>query len=141
MPQISFYPLPDPDPSARLQFTCRLTEKARHKGLQVAILVAGEEQLAALSTALWEFKPSAFLPHSKPADGTASAEAVEIVLQSDAVRHNDMLINLSGKPCTAHERFARIDEILCADEEILAAGRELFRYYRSAGYQPKTHKL
>lgn len=140
--QISFYPLSDQDPDARLQFSCRLTEKARHKGLRVCILVDSQAQAAQLDTLLWSFKPTSFLPHSAPNnEQTSTAEAVQIAAKIGEFTNTDMLINLSGKPCIEHERFTRIDEILCADEEILAAGRELFKFYRSAGYQPKTHKL
>lgn len=145
MPQVSFYPLSDPDPDARLQFTCRLAEKARRSGYRVCILVDSDSDAAKLDALLWNYKPAAFLPHtlakSANQDGEEEQEAVLIGDDVAALKHNDMLINLSGKPCTEHERFARIDEILCADAEILAAGRELFKFYRAAGYQPKTHKL
>lgn len=142
MPQISFYPLPDPDPDSRLHFSCRLAEKARRMGLQVSILVDSEQQAERLDTLLWDFKPSGFLPHARPGGTRKDAsEAVLIGTEIGQLVHNDMLINLTTRPCQEHERFTRIDEILCADEQILAGGRELFRFYRAQGYEPKTHKL
>lgn len=142
MPQISFYPLPDPDPDSRLFFSCRLAEKARRRGLKVSILVDSEQQGGQLDTLLWDFKSSGFLPHSKPDENKKDElEAVLVGTEIGQLTHNDMLINLTTRPCQEHERFTRIDEILCADEQILAGGRELFRYYRAQGYEPKTHKL
>lgn len=142
MPQISFYPLPDSDPDARLHFSCRLAEKARRLGFRISILVGSEQQAGQLGTLLWDFKPSGFIPHSRGiASQNGDKEAVEIGTDIGQLSHNDMLINLTTLPCQEHKRFARIDEILCADEQILADGRELFRYYRAQGYAPKTHKL
>lgn len=142
MPQVSFYPLPDSDPDARLHFSCRLAEKARRLGFRVSILVSSEQQVEQLGTLLWDFKPSGFLPHTRGnAPQNDVQEAVQIGTEIGQLPHNDMLINLTTLPCQEHERFARIDEILCADEQILAAGRELFRFYRAQGYAPKTHKL
>jgi len=142
MPQVSFYPLPDPDPDSRLRFTCRLTEKARRMGLRVSILADSDKQAEQLDALLWDFKASGFLPHSGPDSAQAGAsEAVLVGTDVGRLTHDDMLINLTVQPCAEHERFQRIDEILCADEQILAGGRELFRFYRAQGYQPKTHKL
>ena len=145
MPQISFYRLSAAEQDSRLQFACRLTEKARQLGHSVFILTASESQSRRLDTLLWEFKPSGFLPHTLLEMGQTegSEEREEVVIGNDMsqVSKPDMLINLSSEPCAQHERFQRIDEILCADEEVLAAGRDSYRFYQAQGYQPQTHKL
>lgn len=145
MPQISFYRLGAADPDSRLQFACRLTEKARQSGHRVFILSDSASQATRLDTLLWEFKPSGFLPHALPGTnskaGDGAREAVVVGTDISQVEDPDMLINLTAQPCQEHERFQRIDEILCADEQVLAAGRDSYRFYQSQGYQPQTHKL
>lgn len=140
MPQVSFYRLSDPDPDSRLQFACRLTEKARSLGHQVFILAASEAQVRQLSQLLWEYRPGGFLPHNL-ADDEEPAEPVAVGTGSPGNRHRDVLVNLAAQPCSELDRFNRINEILCADEDILAAGRDRYRFYQSRGYQPETHKL
>lgn len=145
MPQVSFYQLDSPEPDSRLQFACRLTERAREAGHRVFILTDSDAQAQELDSLLWNFKPSGFLPHTlltgdKKVTG-AVREAVLIGNSIDQVSEPDMLINLSGQACQQHALFQRIDEILCADEQVLAAGRENYRYYRSQGLQAQTHKI
>ena len=145
MPQVSFYRLSTADPDSRLQFACRLTEKARKAGHRVFILSDSESQATRLDALLWDFKPSGFLPHSLlgSSDDASGGTREAVLVGTDIAQacDPDMLINLTAQPCQQHERFQRIDEILCADEQILAAGRDSYRFYQSQGYQPQTHKL
>ena len=145
MTQVSFYSLSAEDPDARLAFSCRLCEKARSQGHRVFILAESSEQARQLDQLLWQFTASAFLPHSLATESSATAkserEAIEIGISEEQAMQADMLINLSDQPCQGHGRFQRIDEILCADEQILAAGRDAYRFYQAQGYKPQTHKL
>lgn len=140
MPQVSFYSLSDPDPDSRLHFACRLTEKARSLGHQVFILAASEPQARQISQLLWEYRPGGFLPHNL-ADDEQPLEPVAVGTGSPGDQHRDVLVNLAAQPCREAERFNRVNEILCADETVLAAGRDRYRFYQSLGCQPETHKL
>lgn len=141
MPQISFYHLTNPEPDSRLQFACRLAEKARRLGHRLFLQAADKQEAERLSDLLWAFKPAAFLPHSLLADNADGDCDIAVGMQRQLQFHSDVLINLSGQPCHSHEQFQRINEIICQDQDILAAGRNCYRYYQSQGYQPETHKL
>lgn len=141
MSQINFYHLSDAEPDSRLLFACRLTEKARSLGHRIFINTASKQQAEQLSDLLWRFRPAAFLPHSLMEDQQPDAEAVAVGTSRQLEFHGDVLINLSQEPCHSHQRFQRINEVICQDKEILASGREIYRYYQAQGYQPETHKL
>ena len=74
-------------------------------------------------------------------DNEPEAEPIAVGTTRQLEYHADVLINLSGQPCQSHQRFQRINEIICQDEDILAAARDSWRYYQAEGYQPQTHKL
>ncbi|GAB5501059.1 MAG: DNA polymerase III subunit chi [Pseudohongiellaceae bacterium] len=140
MPQVSFYRLSDADPDSRLQFACRLTEKARSLGHRVFIQAQSDAQARQLSQLLWQYRPGGFLPHTLLADCDPE-EPVAVGTSDHIDRHDDVLVNLAAEPCAGPQRFKRINEILCADDSILAAGRDRYRFYQAQGYQPETHKL
>jgi len=140
MTQVSFYRLSDPDPDSRLQFACRLTEKARSLGHRVFIQAASPEQARQLGQLLWEYRPGGFLPHNL-LDDDNPPEPIAVGTSVQAGQHDDVLVNLADEPCGRHQHFTRINEVLCADDSILAAGRERYRFYQAQGYQPETHKL
>ncbi len=138
---INFYHLGSNEPDSRLQFACRLTEKARSLGHRVFINAASPEQASQISDLLWRARPTSFLPHSLMEDNEPEAEPIAVGTTRQLEYHADVLINLSGQPCQSHQRFQRINEIICQDEDILAAARDSWRYYQAEGYQPQTHKL
>ena len=141
MAQISFYSLKDADPVSRLHFACRLTEKARSLGHRVFIQAESPSQVEALDKLLWEFKPSAFLPHTVNETERPDTEPVAVGTARQLEFHSDVLINLADEPVHSHQRFNRINEIVCADPDITARGREHYRYYQGEGYEIETFKL
>jgi DNA polymerase-3 subunit chi len=52
-----------------------------------------------------------------------------------------VLVNLHSQPPPFFARFARLVEIVGADDEGIAAGRERWRYYKSRGYELRQHSL
>lgn len=90
---------------------------------------------------LWQFKPSSFVPHAIAGDAGESLHQVTIAYGDYPTAAEDVLINLTGEACQAHQQFQRINEILISDPEILATGRDSYRYYQAQGYAPETHKL
>lgn len=141
MAQVKFYSLKDSDPDSRLHFACRLTEKARALGHRVFIQAESREQAATLDKLLWEFKPSAFLPHSLNDNEQPDSEPVAVGTEDLQPLHDDVLINLAGEPVADHDRFSRINEIVCGDPDITQRSRQHYRYYQGAGCQIETFKL
>jgi DNA polymerase-3 subunit chi len=139
MTKIDFYILPSPSPAARLDFACKLTEKAWRLGHRVYLQCADAEQREALDARLWSFKGESFVPHSLIE--AADSAPVALGLDGQGSEYNDLLINLGLTPPTAFERFARVAEIVVEEPAIRQSARESFRFYREKGYPLQDHRL
>ena len=62
--KIDFYILPSAATSARLDFACKLTEKAWRLGHRVYLHCSDAAQRQDLDERLWRFKGESFVPHS-----------------------------------------------------------------------------
>lgn len=141
MPQISFYSLSDPAPESRLQLACRLSEKVFSLGRRLFLLTDSAEEAEALGRQLWSYRPSSFVPHTLNEMEEPQRERVAIGTARQLEFHGDVLINLSSEPVHAHQRFQRINEVVCADADITRQLREHYRFYQQAGYEIETTRL
>ena len=145
MTQVNFYTLSSTDPNARLLFVCRLTEKARELGHQVFIKTPTPAESKLLDDLLWQFKPASFIPHELVQAGKLASKSgncpVQISTQDAPEDFTDVLINLTDKSCDLHREYARINEVIAADQESILAGRERYRAYRHAGAILETFKI
>ena len=129
----------------QIAYTCRLVRKAVRTGAKVT--VAGPPAaLARLDRALWEFDPLEFVPHVMPRPGQTLAPRLRttpvwLVADLAQAAHHDVLVNLFSEPPPGFEGFARVVEIVSADEAELAAGRQRWRYYATRGYAPEKHEV
>ena len=138
MTQVNFYTLPSSELQARLQFVCRLTEKAYSLGHRIHIQTDTEQQSKLIDDLLWQYAPSSFIPHSRIGSGD---DPVSVGTDLTAATHADVLINLGAQPCQVEDRFSRINEVISADSESLAQGRDRYRFYKEKAYQVETFKL
>lgn len=141
MTQVRFYALSNKEKEARLQFACRLIEKAYSLGHSIYIQAASAEQANTLDELLWQFNRSSFIPHGLADSESAQGDTIIIGDKPPASSHSDVLINLGSQVSTAHGQFARINEIISADEESLLQGRQRYRFYKEQGYQAETFKI
>lgn len=144
MTQINFYTLSEEGVDARIQFACRLIDKAWNLGHRVFIQTESAAQAKHLDDMLWQYKTTSFVPHCLLHDLSpkkAGAEPVVISTELPNESHDDVLINLSADAQAQHLRFARINEIVAADPASLEQGRVRYRFYKGQGHQPATHKL
>ena len=139
MTQVDFYILPSADPSARLDFACKLTEKAWRMGHRVYLHCSDAAQREDLDARLWRFKGETFIPHG----GAEEDQAAPVVLGlgEDPGQHQDLLVNLDLRIPEFFKRFARVAEIVVEDPAIRLAARESFRFYREQGYPLQDHRL
>jgi DNA polymerase-3 subunit chi len=139
VPQVDFYILRGSAEPARLRFACRLIEKVWLGGHRVLAWVDSEAEAGQLDTLLWTFAERAFVPHDRlAADGTAEAPVALQAGELPATPHFDVLVNLGSRPAPADGAFARVAEVIDADETRRAQGRERFRAYRDRGWTPNT---
>ncbi len=141
MPSVNFYVLSEGEERRRLQVTCRIAEKAWRLGRRVYIHSQSAAQQRQLDDLLWSYPPTSFLPHACLQGDTPPDEVVTLGVTPPPIDFDDVLINLSAAPCEHYQRFSRVNEIVAADEDSVAAGREWYRFYRSHGITPETHKL
>ena len=142
-PRVDFYLLSDTEPRARLRTACRLAEKAYDQGLRVALRTTGATETAELDELLWTFSDRSFVPHCVwPTDSGLAAETA-VVIGSGALpeSHRDVLVNLGDDAPAEFESYARVLDIVGADEAAKALGRGRWRRYRELGTNPESHNL
>lgn len=139
MTQVDFYVLPTADPLGRLDFACKLTDKAWRLGHRVYLHCSDAEQRAELDAHLWRFKGETFVPHGLIEDDHDAPVALGI--GNDCAQHQDLLVNLDLRIPEFFKQFARIAEIVVEDPAIRQAARESFRFYREQGYPLQNHRL
>ncbi len=139
MTQVDFYILPSPANEARLDFACKLADKAWRLGHRVYLHCSDAAQRDDLDERLWRFKGESFVPH-----GDAESDEVAPVvlgLGDDPGAHQDLLINLDLRIPAFFKRFARVAELVIEDPAVRQSARDNFRSYREQGYAPQDHRL
>lgn len=139
MLKVDFYILPSADPSARLDFACKLTEKAWRLGHRVYLHCQDDAQRESLDQRLWSFKGESFVPHGLA--GSDSDAPIALGISDDPGAHTDLLVNLDLTVPAFFERFARVAEVVIEEPASRQAARENFRLYRERGYPPQDHRL
>lgn len=125
-----------------LGFACRLLRKAVRQGVRVQV-TAPAETLAALDRALWVFEERDFVPHVRmPGASTAVARRTPIWLATALQLAADapaVLVNLGADAPAEGAALARLIEIVGADPDEAARGRERWRHYKVQGLAIRHH--
>jgi DNA polymerase-3 subunit chi len=140
--RVDFYILNTEAAKERWTFACRLAEKAYLRDLRVVIVSDTLEDARALDDLLWTFNDSSFVPHQVYGgeESKDPAAPVQLTAEPSTLPPADLLVNLSARVPEAWERFARIAEIVDADEERRRVGRERFKFYRELKVVLEAHK-
>jgi len=161
--RVDFYVLKSSTEKQRWTFACRLTEKAYLRDLKVVVLGDTPADVEAIDALLWTFSERSFVPHDivRGPQGTPGAASVTSAISAepsvdsaagtaspvrltqdlDPVGAADLLVNVSARLPGRLDRFARVAEIIDADEERRRLGRERFRAYRDLKLTVETHQL
>lgn len=123
-------------------FASRLLRKACRQGARVQV-TAPPEQLAALDQALWLEPERDFVPHVRmPGTRAALARRTPVWLATAVCSGDEapaVLVNLGAPPPPESAALQRLIEIVSAEPEEAARGRERWRDYRAAGWAIKHH--
>ena len=140
--RVDFYVLKSAAARQRWAFACRLTEKAYLKDLKIVIVSDTLADAQALDELLWTFNDRSFIPHKVCLDehSVDPATAVHLTVET-ALPTADLLVNLAQKLPAQFQRFARIAEVIDADEERRRLGRERFKAYRDLKLPLETHQI
>ncbi|MEJ2693893.1 MAG: DNA polymerase III subunit chi [Candidatus Thiodiazotropha sp.] len=126
MTQVDFYVLKERASGNRYTLACRLSEKIYHQGRRIFIHTGSEEETRHLDRLLWTFRQGSFVPHG--IDGSCDPAV-------------NVLINLAGAVPGFFSRFERVAEIIDKEPQVIADGRDRFRFYRDRGYPLNKHDI
>jgi DNA polymerase III subunit chi len=118
-----------------LDHTCRLLRKAHAAGARVVVHGPGA-LLNQLDQALWTFDALSFVPHvrlragARPSAQQARTQAW-LVDDVSVVPDRDVLLNLGSTMVDGWQAFARVIEVVSADEPAVQAGRQRWRSYKA----------
>jgi DNA polymerase-3 subunit chi len=142
--RVDFYIVDEGSREASLTLACRIAEKAVLKDHEVLINAASDTDCRRLDQLLWTFSQGSFLPHRLLSDAAGPGEGEPVLIGSGQEPRDgawDLLINLAADVPGFFSRFNRVAELVAAEEDSRAAGRERFRYYRERGYELRTHHV
>jgi DNA polymerase-3 subunit chi len=139
--RVDFYVLTSAAAQQRWAFACRLTEKAYLRDMSVDIVAESAADAAALDDLLWTFNDNSFIPHKIALDAHSRDPGmkVHVTLDPGEAPAADLLVNLTAGLPAHWERYARIAEVIDADEERRRLGRERFKSYRDLKIELQTH--
>ena len=127
--------------SDRMQVACRLAAKAAARKKRTLIHAPDADTASRIDKLMWTWQAIGFLPHCAAHDALAGETPVLIGTGDETPPGCDILLNL-GAGCPPHfERFARLLEVVGADEAEREAGRSRYRFYQSRGYKIASHDL
>ncbi len=139
MTQVDFYILPSADPLARLDFACKLTEKAWRMGHRIYLHCSDGAQRDELDARLWRFKGESFVPTAPPNRNPKAW--LYWVWATVAALTTTCWSTWTWKVPPFAKAFARVAEVVVEDPAIRQAARESFRFYREQGYPLQDHRL
>jgi DNA polymerase-3 subunit chi len=130
--RIDFYILASTAPEQRRRLACRLAARAYLEKARVIIWSGSDAEAKACDELLWTFDDRTFVPHRISRDEQLADRGtpVHVTVALDGVDNADLLVNLADRLPDALPRFARVAEIIDADESRRRLGRERFKAYR-----------
>lgn len=138
MAKADFYILNTTDHHSRLNFLCRLVEKAVGLNHQIYIHTSSEQQAIEIDDLLWSYKLESFLPHSHATQEHLDAPIV-IGFGDSCGDHEDLLINLARDLPSFYKKFERIAEIVIQNDIILKELRAHYRQIQKDGIEAIIH--
>lgn len=141
MTQVDFYILPGDSAQSRVQFACRLADKAYRLGHKVFIHTESEEQTRRLDELLWTFKQNSFVPHCVYQDAGEAPPPVLLAHDVEPDASAQVLINLAAEVPLFFSRFERVAELVDQQANVRTQGRKRYSFYRERGYPLRTHEI
>jgi DNA polymerase-3 subunit chi len=125
----------------RLDVALRLVAKAWSAHGSVRVLTPDASETDVLDRRLWQLPATGFLPHCRLLHPLADETPIIVDHSPEHRGRADVLINLQAVPAPFFARFERLVEIVSADDDAVAAGRERWRFYKARGYELRQHSL
>ena len=139
--RVDFYIVSAEDETAKLQFLCRLLEKAYKQKHQIFVLCHNQAQTHELDELLWTFKDISFIPHNILGEGPEPAPPIQLGYTTIPATHRDIIIALKHHQIEEPKKYRRIIEIVANNEADKENARINYRRYRELGCQLHSHDL
>jgi DNA polymerase-3 subunit chi len=126
----------------RVAYACRLLRKAVSSGAKI-VVTGLPDTLQQLDAELWTFSATDFVPHCLLDSEAALVAASPVILAASttAVPHLQVLLNLGPLVPDGFERFERVIEVVCLDDEDRQLARGRWKHYADRGYTITQHDL
>lgn len=136
MTDIDFYILAAQQPEQRLDFACRLIEKAYRSRCKVYVHFDNQQQATSFDEHLWNYRESSFIPHTLIDKANEADENCPVMIGYGDQKPEffDVLVNLANKIPTTFARHKRILEVVIQQDDVLTETRNHYRYYKERGY-------
>lgn len=145
MKQVDFYLISNRVIDAKYKLASRLCNKLQRQKQSSLVITDNPQATAELDRVMWSFSDTSFLAHDTFND--VQPEALVHIGEHNAVNpvvlehQHDVLINLSSGIPMFNHHFARIAEIVEADDESKAAARVRYKNYQGEGFKLKMHNI
>lgn len=121
---------------------CRLSQRAFINQQQVYIHCQDKNIAFKIDELLWQFEPSAFVPHNLKGEGPTTGSPVEIGFDRlGPNKSRQLLINLADQVPPFAVNFGQIFDFVANDDQHKAIARERYRQYRGLGIELTTQNL
>ncbi|AAN56420.1 DNA polymerase III subunit chi [Shewanella oneidensis MR-1] len=146
MTQALFYLMPPTGENTALsdlyQLACRLSQRAFIDQQQVYIHCQDKNVAFEIDELLWQFDPSAFVPHNLKGEGPTTGSPVEIGFDRlGPNKSRQLLINLADQVPPFAVNFGQIFDFVANDDQHKVIARERYRQYRGLGIELTTQNL
>lgn len=139
MPRVDFYILNNSETPEN--FLCALTGKIRREDLNIYINATDRKTAVMLDELLWTYKDISFLPHVMADAGEIENTPIAIGWDTTRPKTCEVLINLATDIPAYAGTFARIIEIVAAQDHTRAQARKRYRMYRDQGFELHSHDM
>jgi DNA polymerase-3 subunit chi len=141
MSRVDFYVLQRTDEQARRLLACRLAEKAYRLDHTVYVHTMSPADATQLDELLWTFRDGSYVPHALIEESDTTPSPVTIGCKAKIDEARDLLINLCDDIPEFADEFARIAELVTADDECRRLSRKRYAQYREKGHEIQTHNM
>lgn len=121
---------------------CQIAEQHYRQQKLVYIHCQSKQQAYAIDELLWQFEPTAFVPHNLKGEGPITGSPVEIGFDKlGANKSRQLLINLADQVPTFAVNFPQIIDFVANDDALKNIARLRYREYKQLGITLDTAEL
>lgn len=140
MTLVRFYILSDTHAAARERFACKLAAKGCQAGIKTYLNMPDTHACSRIDELLWTFSDRSFVPHEICTDSATPQCPIGIGHGLEPASDFKVLINLAADVPHFFSRFEKTLEIIDTQDEVKAAGRSRYAFYKDRGYPLDEHR-